>query len=95
MRIHCIIHESYEGPGYFSYWAASKNYSMSFSRIYLDEALPDNSDGFDLLIILGGPQSPATCQNDCPYFDSQAEQRFIRQAIQKIKPLWGFVLGHS
>ncbi|MGX7653688.1 type 1 glutamine amidotransferase [Shewanella putrefaciens] len=93
MHIHCIIHESYEGPGYFSDWAASKNYRMSFSRVYLDEALPEDSDGFDLLIILGGPQSPATSQSDCPYFDSQAEQRLIRQAIQTNKAVVGGCLG--
>lgn len=93
MRIHCIIHESYEGPGYFSDWAASKNYKMSFSRVYLGEVHPEDSDGFDMLIILGGPQSPATCQSDCPYFDSQAEQRLIRQAIQKNKAVVGVCLG--
>ena len=93
MRIHFIVHESYEGPGYFTEWASLHDYQVSFTRVYLNEALPCEVDAFDLLVVLGGPQNPNTRQEECVYFDSLAEQVFINQAISKNKAVVGVCLG--
>lgn len=97
MHIHFIIHESFEGPGYFSLWAQKHQYTVSTSRVYLGEPLPDldneTQSRFDLLIVLGGPQNPATSQDECPHFDTYAEQRLIRDAMNRKKAVVGVCLG--
>lgn len=93
MKIHCIVHEAFEGPGYLLEWARARGYNATLSRVYLDEPLPVDSDDFDLLVVLGGPQSPATSLMECAYFDSKKEQALIRQAIDSQKMVVGFCLG--
>ncbi|WP_017222686.1 glutamine amidotransferase-related protein [Moritella dasanensis] len=93
MRIHFIVHERFEDPGYFIEWASLHDYQVSFSRVYLHEALPVEDDAFDLLVVLGGPQNPNTRQEECAYFDSLGEQALIKQAIAKNKAVVGVCLG--
>ena len=45
------------------------------------------------VIIMGGPQSPATSIDECPYYDSKAEQQLIYDAIQANKMVLGVCLG--
>lgn len=42
---------------------------------------------------MGGPQSPTTTTEECPHFDSAAEQELIRQVIAADKPVIGVCLG--
>ncbi|SGY85394.1 Glutamine amidotransferase [Moritella viscosa] len=93
MRIHFIVHESYEGPGYFTEWAHLNNYQVSFTRVYLNDPLVYENEAFDLLVILGGPQNPRTRKEECPHFDSLGEQAFIKQAIANKKAVIGVCLG--
>lgn len=60
MKIHFLIHESFEAPGAIEIWAKQHNFETSYTRFYQNEELPESVDGFDYLIIMGGPQSPAT-----------------------------------
>ena len=46
-----------------------------------------------MLIIMGGPQSPATTLKECPWFDAQAEMRLIGRAIEAGKTVIGVCLG--
>ena len=63
-------------------WAQASGYGTSWSRVYAGRcASPENADAFDMLVVLGGPQSPRTTLTECPWFDSHAEQRLIAQAI--------------
>jgi GMP synthase (glutamine-hydrolysing) len=48
-----------------------------------------------MLVVFGGPQSPRTTLAECPYFDSQAEQHLINQAIAARKIVVGICLVHS
>lgn len=92
MRIHFVIHESYEGPGAFSHWVASRGHEQTETRLYLGEALPAES-AFDWLIVLGGPQSPETTQAECPHFNAQAETDLIVRSIHAGKAVIGVCLG--
>lgn len=95
MKIHFIQHESFEAPGAYLTWAQARGYSVSFSKVYENQPLPDESavKNLDLLVILGGPQSPATTKEECSHFDSLAEQRVIVQAIAASKAVVGACLG--
>ncbi|MFT7681710.1 MAG: GMP synthase (glutamine-hydrolyzing) [Moritella dasanensis] len=93
MRIHFIVHERFEAPGYFIEWASLHDYQVSFSRVYLYDVLPVEDDAFDLLVVLGGPQNPNTRPEECAHFDSLGEQALIKQAIAKNKAVVGVCLG--
>ena len=74
MRIHFVIHESFESAGTYLPWAESRNHEVSWTHVYASEPVPANADSFDMLVVFGGPQSPRTTLAECPYFDSLAEQ---------------------
>ncbi|HDR2403908.1 TPA: type 1 glutamine amidotransferase [Enterobacter asburiae] len=93
MHIHFIIHEHFEAPGAYEVWGKSRGCSMSYSRVYKGDPLPEDLLGTDLLIIMGGPQSPATTLEECPWFDAQAEMRLIGRAIEAGKTVIGVCLG--
>ncbi len=43
MRVHFIQHADYEPPGAFRTWAESRNYEITYSRIFENELLPASS----------------------------------------------------
>lgn len=93
MNIHILIHESFESPGAIELWAKSRGHSLSYTRFYQGDKLPDTVDGLDYLIVMGGPQCPATTEAECPHFHAQAEIAFIKKALDKDKLLLGVCLG--
>ncbi len=92
MKIHFIIHEEYEGPGVILDWAKKHRFEISFSKVYLHEKFP-SPNNFDILFIMGGPQSTYTTTNEVPYFDSKNEQKLIIKSIKKNKAVIGICLG--
>ncbi|MDR1746337.1 MAG: hypothetical protein LBR49_03595 [Tannerella sp.] len=93
MHIHYVIHESYEAPGALEEWAAKRDCSVGYSRVYESERLPESVTDIDLLIVLGGPQSPDTTIAECSYFDASAEKRLIMKCIHGHKAILGICLG--
>ncbi|MFY0853514.1 type 1 glutamine amidotransferase [Enterobacter roggenkampii] len=93
MHIHFIIHEHFEAPGAYEIWGKSRGCSLSYTRVYQGDSLPEELGGTDLLIIMGGPQSPATTREECPWFDAQAEKALISRAIEAGKTVIGVCLG--
>lgn len=93
MNVHFVIHESFEAPGAIEAWAKECRYPISYSRVYQGEALPASAEGIDLLVVMGGPQSPTTSQDECPHFDAAAECRLIRQCAEAGKAVVGVCLG--
>lgn len=93
MRVHFVIHESFESAGAYLPWAATRGHNVSETHVYAGNTVPENADGFDMLVVFGGPQSPRTTLAECPYFDSKAEQRLIRQAIEAGRIVVGICLG--
>jgi len=93
MHVHFIIHESFEAPGAYEHWATSHGHEVSFSRVYEGDALPASVEDIDFLIVMGGPQDPATTTAECPHFDAKAEQRVIAAAVSAGKAVIGICLG--
>ncbi|EOC9365854.1 type 1 glutamine amidotransferase [Enterobacter asburiae] len=93
MHIHFIIHEHFEAPGAYEIWGKNRGCSLSYSRVYQGDPLPEDLESTDVLIIMGGPQSPATTLKECPWFDAQAEKRLIGRAIEAGKTVIGVCLG--
>jgi GMP synthase (glutamine-hydrolysing) len=92
MRLHAVMHERFENPAAIARWARFRDHDLSCTRLYRNESLPDTGR-FDFLLVLGGPQSPATTVFECPYFDARKEIGFIREAISRKKILLGICLG--
>lgn len=93
MRVHFIIHESFEAPGAYEIWAEKQGHQINYSRLYAGDALPSQVEEIDFLIVMGGPQDPATTRDVCPHFDAQAEQKVIAAAVNAGKAVLGICLG--
>lgn len=93
MRVHFIVHESFEAPGVFETWAAVRGHEVTFSRVYAGQTLPDDVRDIDLLIVMGGPQDPSVTVEECAYFDARAEQAVIASAVRAGKAVIGVCLG--
>lgn len=87
------MHESFEAPAAIEIWAKNKGFEISYTRCYLGEKFPQNCVGFDFLVVMGGPQSPATTLEESPHFDAKQEIEFIKKAIKSDKFLLGVCLG--
>ncbi len=93
MKVHFVIHEAFEGPGAYETWAKARGHAISFTHLYQGDSLRNSADGHDMLIVMGGPQSPATTTDDCPHFDAAAERELIIRFIGANKPVVGICLG--
>ena len=93
MRVHFIQHETFEAPGAYLEWARAANHTISFSKVFQYEPLPGNIESFDILVIMGGPQSPATTVEECSHFNAKAEINLIQKAISANKFVIGVCLG--
>lgn len=93
MRVHFVVHESFEVPGVFETWAMIRGHAVTFSRVYRGQELPDNAVDIDLLIVMGGPQDPSVTTEECSHFDSRAEQALIASAVDSGKAVVGVCLG--
>jgi GMP synthase (glutamine-hydrolysing) len=89
MNILCITHADFETPGIIEDWAKQKGYGFSICRPYKGEGCLIH-DPFDVLIVMGGPQSPLEIDQD-PYLKDEIE--LIYKAIQETKIVLGFCLG--
>lgn len=93
MRVHFIVHESFEAPGAYEAWARARDHKVTFSRVYAGEKLPNDVQDIDLLIVMGGPQDPAVTVQECAHFDSKGEQAVIASAVNSGKAVIGICLG--
>lgn len=93
MKIHFVIHESFEAPGAYETWVKDHGFEASYSRLYDDEPLPQSIDDIDLLVVMGGPQSPSTTKEECPHFDAAAERALIARCVNAGKAVVGVCLG--
>ncbi|MBT6143416.1 GMP synthase [bacterium] len=93
MNLHVIMHESFEVPGAIETWAQKNNHQISYTRLYNGDQLPDQTNNFDYLVVLGGPQSPATTLEECPHFDAGKEIALIKKSIDDNKLVLGVCLG--
>ncbi len=89
MKIHLILHETFEGPGCIDDWIKQKGYEVRISRTYLG-ATYSSTDRFDWLIIMGGTMS--TCEEEKHRW-LQTEKEFIRKAVESGKIVLGICFG--
>jgi len=89
MRIHYLQHVTFEGLAFIKTWAVARGYSLSSTRFFANEPLPQMQD-FDWLIVLGGPMNIYETEK---YFWLTEEKRFIEQAIKNDKTVIGICLG--
>ena len=89
MRIHSIIHASFENLGTIEEWIRQTAYPLTSTHTYKGGSLPKSNE-IDFLIIMGGPQSPLHVDK-WPYL--QNEINLIKQCIDEDKPLLGICLG--
>lgn len=89
MRVHCIIHADFETPGYYETWAQKNGLDCTITHIAKNEPLP-SVDDFDILLCMGGPQSPLQIEQ-YPYLSD--EIALIKQAVAQDKKVLGVCLG--
>ncbi len=89
MKVHILQHESFESPGIIEDWIKEKKHSLSFTKFYENDKLPE-LDEFDWLIIMGGPMGVYD-ENKFPWL--KAEKEFIGHSIEKGKIVLGICLG--
>jgi GMP synthase (glutamine-hydrolysing) len=89
MRIHTIIHASFEKAGVIESWAINQGHDFSSTHTYKSEKLPDAST-IDFLVIMGGPQSP-TELDEYPYL--RDEINLTKEVINQNKAVLGVCLG--
>ncbi len=89
MRVHWLQHVPYEGLGHIESWLAARQATVTCTRMYTGEALPDVAS-FDLLIVLGGPMS-VNDEDELPWL--APEKAFIRRAIEAGRAVFGICLG--
>jgi len=89
MNILCITHADFETPGIIEEWAEQRGFYFSICKPYKGEDCLTH-DPFDVLIVMGGPQSPLEIEKD-PYLKD--EIKLIAHAIHDNKIVLGFCLG--
>lgn len=94
LHVHFIQQEESVGPGEYLNWARSKNARITYTRCWLYERLPGEDEELpDILIVLGGPQSPASTKEEYPYYDAPAQISFIQKCAEAGKAVVGSCLG--
>jgi len=89
VRIHGVQHVAFEGLGHIAQWIGEQGHSLTMTRLYAGESLPDPVD-FDRLVIMGGPMN---IYEDDRYPWLAGERAFIRRAIASGKSAVGICLG--
>lgn len=89
LRIHYFQHVAHEGPGSIEEWVKTGGHSLTATKFYKGEKLPELND-IDWLIIMGGPMS-VNDEKEHPWL--AGGKKFIRQAIETGKTVLGICLG--
>ena len=90
MKIHWFQHVPFEGLGAIEGWLLARGHTLTCTRFYAGETAPAGVDGFDWLIIMGGPMNIYQYR-DHPWL--RAEKRVIRDAVAAGKRVLGVCLG--
>lgn len=93
MHIHVIQHEVFESPAAIGDWFRLHNCDVTFTHVYKYETFPTEVSDIDMLLVMGGPQSPQSTKSEFPYFDGPAEKAFVKAVIDAGKKVVGICLG--
>ena len=89
MKIHWLQHADFEDLGCIAPWLAARGDTVTHTRLYAGETLPQ-VDSFDWLIVMGGPMNIYEYE---AYPWLRAEKAFIKAAVEAKKKLLGICLG--
>ena len=89
MRIHYVQHVPFEDWANVGPWMAAKGHSVSCTRLFNDEPLPDPAD-FDWLVVMGGPMN--IYEHDA-YPWLAREKAFLAETISRERAVLGICLG--
>jgi GMP synthase (glutamine-hydrolysing) len=89
MHIHYLQHVPFEGLGYIEQWTIEHNHSLSATKFYQNDRLPNITE-FDCLIVLGGPMNVYE-EDKYPWL--KMEKGFIQATIAANKTIVGICLG--
>ena len=89
MKIHYLQHVPFEGLGSIESALKEGGHSISVTRLFSDDPLPDIS-AFDWLIVMGGPMG---IKDEDEYSWLRTEKEFIKKTIQTGKVVLGICLG--
>lgn len=79
LRVHCLTHASFEGPGAIEEWAIQRGHEFRVFRLFETEALP-RIGHFDLLVVMGGPMS---VHDETEYHWLRDEKKLLVQCLQQ------------
>lgn len=89
MRIQCVQHVHFEGPGFIAHWAESAGHLFAITHLYAGQPLPDCGQ-FDLLVIMGGPMG---VNDEKQYNWLRPEKELIINTLKSGKKVLGVCLG--
>lgn len=89
MRVHWLQHVPFEGLGSIEAWLTAHNYSITCSRLWAGDTLPESED-FDWLIVMGGPMN---VDDLAGYPWLEPELKLIGAALAHEKTVLGICLG--
>jgi GMP synthase-like glutamine amidotransferase len=90
MKIHWFQHVPFEGLGAIEGWLTARGHTLTSTRFWAGEMAPAKVDGFDWLIVMGGPMN-VNQYRDFPWL--KAEKRVVREAVAAGKRVLGVCLG--
>ena len=90
MKIHWFQHVPFEGLGAIEGWLTARGHTLTSTRFWAGETAPATVDGFDWLVVMGGPMNIYQYR-DHPWLKS--EKRVIRDAVAAGKRVLGVCLG--
>jgi len=89
LRIHYFQHVPHEGLGSIEEWISLSGHSLTNTKFFESDRLPEISD-IDWLIVMGGTMSVHD-EEQFPWLSD--EKQFIRQAVDAGKTVLGICLG--
>jgi len=89
VRIQIFQHVPFEGPGHLEPWLRNAGCTLSTTRFFESDSLPE-MDAVDFLLVLGGPMS---VKEEAVYPWLAEEKEFIRDFIRTGRPVLGICLG--
>lgn len=90
MTVLIIVHVESEGPGTLGSFLDSSGGTVRLARAYSGERLPENIDGLQAIISMGGPMNVYE-ENEYPFL--RDETTLLRKAIAANLPVLGICLG--
>lgn len=90
MRCLCLEHVPEEGPAAIESCLGALGAALERRRLCDDSGLPEHHDGYDLLLVMGGPMGVHDA-GEYPWLE--AELDFIREALARDRRVFGICLG--